>query len=89
MQGTKHTVEGCVHATKVDQQTNHSHANRSRLVILQLVLQNFAGLATPRHGVDVNVREVAVLLAIGVSREHGGLILKDEFEELVLDVFAP
>ena len=86
---TGHTIESRIHATEVDQQTNHSHANSCRLVILQLVLENFACLAAPGHGIDVDVREVTVLLAIRVSREHGGLILEDEFEKLVLNIFAP
>ena len=87
--GTRHTVEGGVHATKIDQQANHSHADRGRLVILQLVFQNLASLAAPRHGVDVDVRKVYLFTTFGVSRESRCLVLKDKLEKLVLDIFAP
>lgn len=87
--GQRRTVQRCVHATEIDQQTDHRHANSRRLIILQLVLENLARLATPRHCVDVDVCEIHILLTIGVPREDRRLVFKDKLEELVLDIFAP
>lgn len=83
------TVEGGVHATEIDQQTNHRHADGRRLIILQLILQDLACFAAPRHGIDVDVGKVHILLAVGVPREDGRLVLKNKLQKLVLDVLAP
>lgn len=83
------TVQRRVHATEIDQQTDHRHANGRGLIILQFILEDLARLAAPRHRVNVNVGKIQVLLAVGVPREDWGLVLENELEELVLNIFAP
>lgn len=85
----KRTVQGSVHATEIDQQTDHSHIDSRRFVVLQFILKNLAGLAATGHCIDVDIREVHSLLPVGIPRKNGCLILKDQLQELVLDIFAP
>ncbi len=56
----------------------------------QLIFQNLAGLATPGHCIDIQIRERLLrpgrLIAI---REHLLLIIKDGLQEIILNVSPP
>ena len=64
MANGERTIERGIHPAKIHQQTHHRHANSSRLIILQLILENLARLATPGHRIHVNIREIHALLLI-------------------------
>lgn len=83
------TVQSGIHATEIDQQTDHGHADSCWLVILQLILEDLASLAAPGHCIDVDIREVHSLLSVGVPRKDWSFVFKHQFQELVLDIFAP
>jgi len=85
------TVECGVHAANVDEEADHGHALRSIAITKQLVSKDLAGLATPRHGVDVKVGEALLsdliwLVAVGEDLQ---VVIKDGLEEVVLDVLSP
>lgn len=85
----KHTIESRVHPPKIHQQTNHSHTNRRWLIILQLVLEDLTRLATPRHSIHIDIREIHALLPIRLPRKHLVLVLEHQPQKLILDVLAP
>jgi len=55
----------------------------------QLLLQNLARLATLCHRINVNVRKCMPLALVRVSREDTLIVVKNELEELILNVFPP
>lgn len=83
------TIQRSIHPPKVHQQTNHSHTNSSRFIILQLILQDLACFATPRHSIHINIRKIHPLLPIRLPRKHLRPVLKHQLQKLVLDVLAP
>ena len=89
MDKRERTIERGIHPPKIHQQTHHGHTNSSRLIILQLILENLARLATPGHRIHVNIREIHALLVIRLPRKHLGRVLEHQLQELVLDVLAP
>jgi hypothetical protein len=89
MEELPRTVQSGIHATEIDQQTDHGHADSCGLVILQLVLEDLAGLAAPGHSINVDIREIHSLLSVGVPRKDWCFVFKHQLQELILDVFAP
>ena len=85
----QHTIERSIHPPKIHQETHHRHTNSSRLIILQLILENLARLATPGHRIHVDIREIHARLLIRLPRKHLGRVLEHQLQELVLDVLAP
>jgi len=85
------TVECGVHPTNVDEETNHGHALGGIAITKQLVAQDFAGLAAPRHGVDVEVGKtlLANLFGFVAVGEDLILVVEDGLEKVVLDILAP
>ena len=69
--------QASIHSTHVHQEADHGRILRCCPVALQFVFQNFACLATPRHGVDVDVYKVAALLPVADSREDGSFIFEN------------
>jgi hypothetical protein len=87
---SKLTVESRIHPSDVDEQTDHCHALGRVPIAEELVAQNLAGLAAPRHGVDVQVGEVLGRSVRFVRvREDIKFVIEDLLEEVVLDVLAP
>ena len=56
---------------------------------MQLVLQDFARLATSRHGIKVNIGKGGIASAVRISREDRRLVFKHQLQELILDILAP
>lgn len=85
------TVQSGVHTANIDQQTDHGHADSSALIFLlqQLLLKDLTALAAPGHGVDVNLGEGVSFRAIAEFGEALGLVVEDELEEIILNIFAP
>ena len=89
--GARRTVECCIHPANVDQQADHRHALRGFAVTKQLVAKDLTGLATPGHGINVEVSEA--LLAdparfVAVGKDFL-LVREDGPQEVVLDVLPP
>jgi hypothetical protein len=82
-------MERGVHTTNIDEEADHGHALCGIAITKQLISEDLAGPATPRHGVDVQVGEALLglvrLVAVG---EFLSLVVEDSFEEIVLDVFS-
>lgn len=56
----------------------------------QFIPQDFTRLTTPRHRIDIEVCEGLFRKGIIVTvSEHGVVVLKDEFQKIVLDVLSP
>jgi hypothetical protein len=83
------TVERCVHAPDIDQQTHHRHADGTVGILQQLLLQYLAAFAAFRHGIDVDFRKGEARGAIAVLGEAFCLIIEDQLQEIILDILAP
>lgn len=85
------TVQRGVHPTDIDQQTHHGHVHGRRALRQQLVLQDLAAFAALGHGIEVDVGEGVrgPGLRLRLLREDLLVVLKDQLEEVVLDVLAP
>lgn len=87
--GRAHTVKCSVHATNIDQQANHGHADRSFGILQQLLFEYLAALAALGHGIDVDFGKGETRRAIAVLGETLCLVIEDKLQEVVLDVLAP
>jgi len=83
------TVQGRVHATHVHKQTDHSHADRTVRVLYKLLLQYLTTLAALRHRINVCLCKCTPRSSIAVLGEALGLVVEDQFQEVILYIFAP
>lgn len=87
--GEKPTIQGGIHPTNIHQETDHGHIQRRSPLTKQLITQDFAGLSTLRHRIDIDVgKSLASLLGIDVG-EDLLFVLKDCLEKLVLNIRPP
>lgn len=85
------TVERGIHSADVDQETHHGHALGGLSVTQQLVPKDLAGLATSRHGVDVEIGKglhADAIRIVGVG-EDLLVVVEDCSQEVVLDIHPP
>lgn len=74
------TVESGVHASNIDQKTNHGHVLGGFAITEQFVAQDFAGLGASGHCIDVEVGEVLLgLVGFPAVGEDGRLVIEDGF----------
>ena len=84
-----HTIERGIHPPDIHQQTNHGHVNGSRPITLHPLLEHFTHLATPGHGVEIDVREAEAPLTVRVPSENFRFVIKEGPKEVILNVLAP
>lgn len=85
----QHTVQRRVHPTDVDQQTDHGHGYGRGDVLGELLLQYLAALAALGHGIDIDFGKRVTLGSIRVLCKDFLLVLKDQTQEVVLNVLPP
>lgn len=85
----KHTVQSCVHPTDIHQQTDHGHGDGRWNVLGELFLQNLAAFAALRHGIDIYLGKGVTFGSIRILCEDSLLVLEDETQKIILDVFPP
>ena len=85
------TIQSSVHSPQIDQQTHHCHVLRGFMFGQQLIPQYLAGLATPSHGIDIEVGKalLANLLRFIAVHEDFLVIIEHRLEKVILDILSP
>lgn len=83
------TIQRCVHAPDIHQQTHHRHADSTVGILQQLFLEYLTAFAALGHGVDVDFRKREARRTIAVLGEAFRLIVEDQLQEIILNVLAP
>lgn len=89
----EHTVQRRIHPTHVNEQAHHGHMLCTFTITKQLIPQNLTCLAASSHGINVEVCECLLILAIAYRlvavREYFIVVVENGLEEIVLDVSSP
>lgn len=83
------TIQGGIHPADIDKQADHGHDDGRRHVLRELLFEDLAALAALGHCIDVDLSKREPFLAIRVPCEDLLFIVKDQTQELVLNVLSP
>jgi hypothetical protein len=85
----KRTAHRCVHAPDIHKEREHGKVLRKRLRLVHLVLKRLGGLGRAQDGLDVEVAESELALALRITvgvGEDGVIVGEDGVEDIILYV---